>query len=239
MGIHHDMVLSRLLDAIEVVVVHRLRIVMVATRDDIADITRLHSIVAILVHERIGFFKIALIVLCTRRGLVMHEQLHAFRVSVVVQGFQVEVGIRCLEVEHVALPAVCPVLPTDVPTFHEHLVETIFGREVDVAAHLLIRRTVAAVGSCLHPIDVIELHGGELIGVVPRRLTNNHLPPHTTILRGMNPRGVVQGARVVEIEDEVRGKHVAGIVGDHHCAPRRLAGGLHATLQARGIGGEM
>ena len=239
MGIHHDVMLGCLLDAIEVVVVHRLRIVMVATRDDIAYITRLHGIVAILIHERISFFKIALIVLCARGGLVVHEQLHAFRMSVVVEGFQVEVGIRSLEVEHIALPAVCPVLPSYVPTFHKHLVETVLGCEVDVAAHFLIRRTVAAIGSCLHPVDVVELHGGELIGVVPRRFTNNHLPPHTTILRGMNPRGVVQCTRVVEIEDEVRGKHVAGIVGDHHRAPRRLARCLHATFQARGIGGEM
>ena len=64
MRIDHDMMLGSLLDDIEIVVVHRLRIVMVATWDDITHIARLHCIVAILVHQFEGFFDMALVVLC-------------------------------------------------------------------------------------------------------------------------------------------------------------------------------
>ena len=48
-GIDHDMVLGSLLHDIEIVVVHRLRIVVIATWDDVAHIARLHSIVAVFV----------------------------------------------------------------------------------------------------------------------------------------------------------------------------------------------
>ena len=64
MGVHHDMVLGGLLHHIQVVVVHRLRIVVVASWDDISHIARLDGIVAIAVHQLEGFLHVALIVLC-------------------------------------------------------------------------------------------------------------------------------------------------------------------------------
>ena len=239
MGVHHDVMLGSLFDAVEVVVVHRLRVVVVATRDDVAHVARLHGVVAIAVHQRVGLLEVAFVVLRARRGLVVHEQFHALRVGIVVEALQVEVGVGGLEVEDVALPAVRPVFPAHVPALYEHLVESVLGSEVDVAAHFFCRSTMVAVGSCFHPVDVVELHGGELIGVVPRRLADNHLPPHTAVLRGVNPRGVVERTGLVEVEDEVRGEHVAGVVGNHHRAPRRLAGRLHAALQAGGVGSEV
>ena len=43
MGIHHDMMLGGLLDAVEIVVVHPLAIVVFSTGDDVAHITALHG----------------------------------------------------------------------------------------------------------------------------------------------------------------------------------------------------
>ena len=222
---------------------------MVAARDDITHVARLHSIVAIMVHQLEGLLHVALVVLRGRRGFMMHQNLHTLRVGIGVEHLDVEVGIGCLEVEHIAFPHVRPVFPTYVPSFHQHLVKSVLGGEVDVTFHLLVVCGMTSVGLCLLIIDdrglgigegiASEFDAGELIGVVPRALADDHLPPHTTVFRGMNPRGVFNFARFVEVEDEVAGKHVAGIVAHHHRAPRGLTRRLHRPLQTRCIGGQM
>ena len=181
------MVLGSLLDDIEIVVVHRLRVVVVATWDDITHIARLHSVVAILVHQLEGLFDMTLVVLCRRRGLVVHHQLHTLGVGIVVEHLQVEVGIWGHEVEDITLPMVGPVLPTHVPAFHQHLVKSVLGGKVDVALHLLIVGGMTSVRLYLRPVYLVELDAGELVGIVPRTLTDNHFPPYATVLRRMNP----------------------------------------------------
>ena len=61
-GIDHDMVLGSLGDTIEVVVVHPLSVVMLATRNDIAHITTLHGIVAVFIHQVVGRMEMSLVV---------------------------------------------------------------------------------------------------------------------------------------------------------------------------------
>ena len=51
MGIHHNMVLGGLFDAIEIVVIHPLTIVVFSTGNDITYVSALHSSVAIFVHQ--------------------------------------------------------------------------------------------------------------------------------------------------------------------------------------------
>ena len=239
MCIDHDMVLGSLLDAIEVVVVHRLREMVVATRDDITHIPALHCIVAIMVHQAVGLFHVALIVLSRRRGLVVHEEFYSLAVSIVVEHLDVKIGIGCDKVEHVAFPHVCPVLPTNVPTLDEHLVKAILCGEVDIAFHLLIIGGMPAVGRHLLPVNLVEFDGGQVVGVVPTALTNNHLPPHAAVFHGMNPRGILNLTGFVEVEDEVGGEHIAGIVAHHDGAPWTLARCLHGTFQSCSIWREM
>ena len=76
MSVHHDVVLGRLLDAVEIVVVGGLRVMVVASRNDVAHVAALHGIIAILVHQRICSFEMTLIVLCGTARLVVHHQLH-------------------------------------------------------------------------------------------------------------------------------------------------------------------
>ena len=220
-------------------VVHRLRIVVVATWDDVAHIARFHGIVAIFVHQRIGFFKVTLVVLRRTAGFVVHHQFYAFLTGIFVERFQVEIGIRRQEVEHVALPAVCPVFPTDVPTFDKHLVEAVFGSKIDVAAHFFVVRAVATVGRCQLIVDVVELHGRIFVGVVPRRLADDHLPPHAAVFRRVNPTDIVERTRLVEVQNEVRREHIAGVVADDNRAPRRLTRRLHTAFQASCVGCEV
>ena len=61
-GIDHDVVLGGSLDDMLIVIVHKLAVVIFAARDDVADISRLDSVVAILVHQAEGILHVALVV---------------------------------------------------------------------------------------------------------------------------------------------------------------------------------
>ena len=62
-GVDHDVVVGCLLDAKHVVVDHRLAVMMLAVRDDVADIAALHRIVTIFIHKIIRLVDPALVVL--------------------------------------------------------------------------------------------------------------------------------------------------------------------------------
>ena len=143
---------------------------------------------------------------------MVHQQLHALRVGIVVEHLDIEVGIGGHEVEHVAFPHVRPVFPTDVPTFYQHLVEAVLGSEVNVTLHVLVVSLVGAVGLHLTPVDLIEFDRGEVVGVVPTTATYDHLPPHAAVLRGMDPRGILNLTRLIEVQDKIVREHVTGIV---------------------------
>ena len=145
-GVDHDVVARRLLDAVEVVVVHGLGVVVVAAGDDVADVAGLDGVVAVAVHQGVGVLEVALVVLGAGAGLVVHHEPDSLGAGVVVEALEVKVRVGRLEVEDVALPAVCPVLPAHVPSLDEHLLEAVAGGEVDVAAHLLVVGGVAPVG---------------------------------------------------------------------------------------------
>ena len=187
MGIDHDVVLGGLADDVEIMVVHGLRVVVVAAGYDVAYVARLHGVVAVAVHQLEGVFEVALVVLGARRRLVVHQQLDALAVGVVVEHLKVEVGVGCLEVEDVALPQVGPVFPAYVPPLDEDLVQTVLGREVDVSFYLFVVGGVAAVGLGLTVVEGVELDAGLVVGVVPVGLAHYHLPPYAAVLRGVYP----------------------------------------------------
>jgi len=169
---------------------------------------------------------------------VVHHQLHALGVGIVVESLDVEVGIRGEEVEDVFLHVACPVFPSDVPALDEHGVETVVGGEVDVSAHVGVVGRVASRGRGLAVIGHSELDRGKLVGVGPVALTRDHLPPHTDVFGGMYPAGVGELAGLVEVEDEVGGQYLACVVGHHDGAPGALAGRLQPAFHALCVGGE-
>ena len=122
---------------------------------------------------------------------------------ILVEHLDVEVGVWGHEVEHVTFPHVGPVFPSYVPSFYEHLVETVLGSEVDVTLHLLVVGSMTTVGLHAAPVYLVEFYRGKLVGVVPTALAYNHLPPYTAVFRGVYPRGVVKSARLVEVQYEV------------------------------------
>ena len=167
MGIDHDVVLrSRLYDML-IMIVAELTVMILATRDDVTHITRLHGIVAILIHQVESVLQMPLIVQDGSRSLMMHHQLHTLRVGIVVEHPDIEVGIRGNEVEDIELLVTEPVFPTFIPAFHQHLMQTVPGGEVDVPFHLLVGSTVNAVGLALAIIGDTQTHRRIIIGVGP------------------------------------------------------------------------
>ena len=187
MSVDHDMMLGSLLDDMHIVVVHRLRVVVVATRDDISHISSLHCIITILVHEVEGSIEMTLIVLSARRCLVVHHQFDTLGVCILVEILDIEVGIRSDEVKDIALPHICPVFPSDVPTLNQYLVETVGCGEVDILLHVGGVCTVASVGSKFGVVGLTELYRRQTAGIFPCALTYNHLPPYTAVFCGVNP----------------------------------------------------
>ena len=161
---------------------------------------------------------------------MVHQQLDALRMGIVVEHLDVKVGIRCHEVEDVTLPLVGPVFPSDIPTLDEHLLQAVGSSEVNVAFHLLVIGAMTTIRLDGVPVDGIEFDGGEFIGIIPAALANNHLPPDTTVLRGMYPRRIFYLTRFVEVQNEVIGQHVASIITDHDGTPGRLTRCLHTAL---------
>ena len=158
MSVDHDMMLGSLLDDMHIVVVHRLRVVVVATRDDVSHISSLHCIITILVHEVEGSIEMTLIVLSARRCLVVHHQFDTLGVCILVEILDIEVGIRSDEVKDIALPHICPVFPSDVPTLNQYLVETVGCGEVDILLHVGSVCTMASVGGKFGVVGLTELY---------------------------------------------------------------------------------
>ena len=199
MGIDHDVMLGGLGHGVEIMVVHPLAVMMLAARDDVADITRLHGIVAVLVHKLVGLLHMALVIAHRRRGLVVHHQFYPFGMSILVQCIDVEVRIGRHEIEYIILAVAEPVLPADVPALDEQLVEAVLGCEVDVFADIRIVGGMQPVRFGLGIVHAVELDGGDIEGVRPGLVAGDHFPPYAHILDGLDPGGVGILAGFVEV----------------------------------------
>ena len=238
-GIDHDMVLRRLLNAIEVVVVDPLRIVGLASRHDISDIAGFHGGVVVAVHELIRGIEMALVVADRGRGLVVHNHLHSLFLGIVVDTLYIEVGIGCNEVIDIVFLIAEPVFPSDIPALNEHTIEAVLGGEIDIAEDILGGGAVVAVGRYLAVVGLADLHGGEVVGVRPRLAPVNHLPPYSDVFHGLNPRCVLYAARLVEVERHAVSKDLLCVGRYLYGSPRALARGLHVALHPLCVGREM
>ena len=167
---------------------------------------------------------------------MVHHKAYTLLVSVLVECLDIEIGICGHKVEHVVLLATEPILPADIPALDQHLVEAVLGCKVDIATYVLVVSTVVWTWSNLCVVALAELYAIETLGVVPAALAEHQLPPNTDILHRLNPRCILQSARVIQIQDEVRRKHLASAVGHLNCTPRRVARCLQPTLIAECVG---
>ena len=112
------------------------------------------------------------------------------------------------------------------------------GCKVNVGLHVFVVGGMLAVGLGLDVVGLTQLHRGKLVGVGPSALAGNHLPPDAYILHGLDPGGIIIGARVVEVEGHLGSQDVAGIVAHDDRTPGRLARSLQIALPALCIGRE-
>ena len=165
MGIDHDPVLGGLAYDIVIVADDLLAVVVLALRKDVAHISALDGIVAILVHKGERILEMALVILCGRGGLVVHYQTDTLSVGILVECRKVEIRIWGDEIEHILLLASEPVFPALVPALDEEAVEAVGCCEVDVAAHILIVGAVIAVRGGLGVVRFAQAHCREVVGI--------------------------------------------------------------------------
>ena len=238
MGIYHDVVVGSTFDGMLVVVDFNLAVVVFATWNDVAHISAFHGIVSIVTHKLVGTIHVLLVVHYRRRGLVVHDEFHASAMRIVVERLDVEVGIGSQKVEYLFLGVSAPVLPANVPAFDEHGIKPVVGGKVDMPTYVGIVGAMFARRCCLGIIGQSKFHRWVVVGICPFAFARNHLPPHADILHRMDPTGILDLAGLVEVEDEVRGQYLAGIVGDEGCTPRRNQRSLQPSLLAKCIGSE-
>ena len=166
---------------------------------------------------------------------MMHEEFHALGMSILVKCLDIEIRIRCHEIEDIILIAVRPVFPADIPALYQNLVKAMFGSEVDIAAHIRIVRRMPAVRLGRRIIGNAEMHGREVIGICPSAFSGNHFPPHTDIFHRMNPRNVIIGTRLIEIQHEPGLQLFTSIVHHLNRPPRALARSLETAAPALGV----
>lgn len=65
----------------------------------------------------------AFVVACRARSFVVHHQFYTFRMSVFVERFKVEVGVRSYKIEHIVFFVTEPVFPTCIPPFYKYLMK--------------------------------------------------------------------------------------------------------------------
>ena len=203
-SIDGDLMLSSLLDSVEVVVHHALTVVVLTAGDDVAYVAALDSGVAVVSHELVRLLHVPLIVRDRAGGLVVHDDLHALALSVVTELSDVEVGVRGDEVKDTILTVAEPVFPTDIPAFDQDGIEAVLSGEVDVLLDVLGVGSVLAIRLHLRVVGLTDLHVGQVVGVRPRALARDHLPPDPYILNRLDPVGGLIGAGFIEVISKLR-----------------------------------
>ena len=86
---------------------------------------------------------------------MMHDEFHPFRSRVVSKSGQVEIRIRCHEIEYTFLHVSEPVFPSDIPSFYQDCIKSVVRGEINVFLYIFRIGSVPSVG----------IHSGQVIGV--------------------------------------------------------------------------
>ena len=100
----------------------------------------------------------------------MHDHFHSLLPGIVGDCLHVKVGIRGHKVKDIVLLVAKPVLPSHVPAFHQHGIETMFGSKVDISFHMVGVGAMPAIGLHLLVIGLSQLHAEDVICIGPAAL---------------------------------------------------------------------
>lgn len=238
-AIDHDMMACGLIGDIEHMVYHPLRSVMLAARDDGTYITGLDGIIAMIVHKGESAVELALIIGGIGGSLMVHNDLNATTIGISLDRIDIEIGVRGIEEELAILAKRAPILPALIPPLDENSVDIMIGSEIDILQHIGGVGGMAAVWGQFVVVGDAGL-GAVIVGISPCFLVSDeHLPPYTDELHRADPGGIFEGARFVEVIDELGGEDIAGIIADDECAPRSGERELEITGHAEAVGHEV
>ncbi len=136
MSVDHYMSVGSLLYGVEVMFHLLLAVVVLSARNDIAYISAFHRVISVAVHQVICRVHMPVVVVNSRGSLVVHHQLYASGMCVIVKCLYIEVRIWSYKIEYEILLLAEPVFPTGVPPLYKELVETIVRCEIYIAAHV-------------------------------------------------------------------------------------------------------
>jgi len=235
MAIDTDLISRRFLDGVKIVVVHPLTVVVLASWNDVSNITALHGIVAIVYHELVGLVQVTLIIANRSGGLVVHHQTDAFAVRIIIEHFHVEIRIGRYEIKYIIFRLAEPIFPAFVPTFYQDLVKSVLGGKIDVFLHVLVVRSMATVGLGLGIVCLAQLDGRQVVGICPCAFVGDHFPPDTDIFYRFDPGDIFQYARLIQVKGNAGSQYISSVVTDDHRTPWRNARSLQVSFITLGI----
>ena len=89
---------------------------------------------------------------------MVHDELHALALGVIMELSDVEVGVRGDKVKYSVLAITEPILPSDIPSLDQDSIEAVLGCEVDVLLHMLRVGSVLTIGAYLRVVGLSDLH---------------------------------------------------------------------------------
>ncbi len=159
-SVYHDFVVRCFLHRIQIVVVHPLSIVVLATWNDIAYIAAFYRIISVVCHELVCLVHVAFIVTYRSRSFMVHHQFYAFACSVTLKLFYIEVRIGGYKIEDIIFAFPKPVFPTFVPAFYQYLVESMLCCKINVTFYVGSVGRVFAVRFCFIVIGFAQFYTG-------------------------------------------------------------------------------
>ena len=72
------------------------------------------------------------------------------------------------------------------------------------------------------PYHPVSQKGGQKY--MPRAFPCNHFPPYADIFHRLNPGGIIILTRLIQIENQIGGQYLAGIITDYDRTPGSMAG---------------
>src|SRR5574344_1008929 len=160
---------------------------------------------------------------------MMHHNLNAFGMGIVVEHLDIEIRIRSDEIEYIKLRM-------SVPSFNQHLTQSVFGCEIYIFLYFLIVSSMYAMRFALCIICHAQSDRRQVISITPLVLTYNHLPPYTAIFYGMDPRHILISAWFIQIKSQFARQHVTCVVTYHNRTPRCIEWCLNISFHPLGIG---
>ena len=115
---------------------HPLTIVIFTSRDNRTYITRLNSIISVVIHKAESIMQLFLVI--GNRGccFMMHNNFNSFTCSIFMQTLHIKIGICLCKAVNTLLGVCIVIFPTFIPSFHKNSIKAMFCRKVNIFLYM-------------------------------------------------------------------------------------------------------